>query len=314
VKSAALIFSIPMGDDGFRSVAGVPECYQLARGKEDVSVIANEVGEGYFQTQAIPILRGRAFVPADTDASPRVAIVNEEAAKHYWPGQNAVGRRFRLDDRHSPWVEIVGVAKTIKYLWIGEAPTEFIYFPQTQRPRPRMVLLAESFGDPASLATPLREAVHALDANQPIYNVRTYDEFYHYRAVSTTNLIIEVVGAMGLMGMILAMVGLYGLVAYAAGRRTREIGIRMAIGAQRSSVLRMVMRQGFVLALCGLGAGLVASFGAERVLNAMFNGTSVDFPTYFVVVPGLLAVTLFAGYIPARRASRVDPMKALRYE
>ena len=177
-----------------------------------------------------------------------------------------------------------------------------------------MVLMAESFGDPASLAAPLREAVHALDANQPIYNVRTYDEFYHYRAVSTTNLIIEVIGAMGVMGMLLAMVGLYGLVAYAAGRRTREIGIRMAIGAQRSSVLRMVMRQGFILAICGLAVGLLASFGAEKVLHAMFNGTRTDFPTYFLVVPSLLAVTLLAGYIPARRASRVDPIKALHYE
>jgi len=118
------------------------------------------------------------------------------------------------------------------------------------------------------------------------------------------------------MGMLLAMVGLYGLVAYAAGRRTREIGIRMAIGAPRISVLRMVMRQAFILALSGVAAGLVASVGAERVLNAMFSGTSTstDFPTYFLVVPSLLAVTLFAGYIPARRASRVDPMKALRYE
>jgi predicted permease len=303
-----------MGNDGFDGATIVPEAYQFPKGKEDVSVMANDVGEGYFDTQGIPVLRGRSFLPSDTDTSPRVAIVNEEIARHYWPGQDAIGKRFRLDDHNSSWVEVVGVAKTIKYIWIGEAPMEFVYFPQTQRPQPRMVLMAESFADPASLATPLREAVHALDANQPIYNVRTYDEFYHYRAVSTTNLIIEVIGAMGVMGMLLAMVGLYGLVAYAAGRRTREIGIRMAIGAQRSSVLRMVMRQGFVLALSGLGAGLVASFGAEKVLHAMFNGTRTDFPTYFLVVPSLLAVTLLAGYIPARRASRVDPIKALHYE
>ncbi len=314
VKSAALTFSIPMGNDGLDGATIVPEGYQFPKGKDDVSVIANEVGEGYFDTQGIPILQGRAFLPSDTDRSPRVAVVNEEVAKHYWPGQDAIGKRFRLDDGNKPWVEIVGVAKTIKYLWIGEAPMEFVYFPQTQRTRPRMVLMAESFGDPASLAAPLREAVHALDANQPIYNVRTYDEFYHYRAVSTSNLIIEVVGAMGVMGMLLAMVGLYGLVAYAAGRRTREIGIRMAIGAPRNSVLRMVMRQAFILALCGLSAGLVASYGAEQVLHAIFNGSRTDFVTYFLVVPGLLAVTLLAGYIPARRASRVDPMRALRYE
>ncbi|HXI41845.1 MAG TPA: ABC transporter permease [Bryobacteraceae bacterium] len=314
VKSAALTYGVPMGNDGFDGATIVPEGYQFPKEKEDVSLFANDVGEGYFNTQGIQILQGRGFLPSDTDKSPRVAVVNEEVAKHYWPGQDAIGKRFRLLDHDKSWVEIVGVAKTIKYLWIGEAPTEFVYFPQTQRPQPRMMLLAESFGDPASLAAPLREAVHTLDANQPIYNVRTYDEFYHYRAVSTSNLIIEVVGAMGVMGMLLAMVGLYGLVAYAAGRRTREIGIRMAIGAPRISVLRMVMRQAFILALSGVTAGLVASVGAERVLNAMFSGTSTDFLTYLLVVPSLLAVTLFAGYIPARRASRVDPMKALRYE
>jgi ABC-type antimicrobial peptide transport system permease subunit len=241
-------------------------------------------------------------------------VVNEEVAKNYWPGQNAVGKRFRLNDRKGPWVEIVGVAKTIKYMWIAEAPAEFIYLPFTQRPKKSMTLLAESFGDPASLAAPLREAVHALDANQPIYNVRTYDDFYHYRAVSTTNLILQSVGAMGIMGLGLAMVGLYGLVAYAAGRRTREIGIRIAIGAPRLSVLRMVMRQGLILALCGVAVGLIASFGAERLLNAMLSGHGTDWRTYLLVAPALLIITMLAAYIPARRAARVDPMRALRYE
>ncbi len=313
VKSAALTYAIPLGNDGVDGVTVVPEGYQFPKGKEDVSVLANDVGESYFDTQGIP-MRGRGFLATDTHDSPRVAVVNEEMARHYWPEQDAIGKRFRLNDRKGPWVQVVGVAKTIKYLWIAGAPIEFVYFPYVQHVKPRMTLLAESFGDPASLAAPLREAVHALDANQPIYNVRTYDEFYHYRAVSTTNLIIEVVGAMGVMGVILAMVGLYGLVAYAAGRRTREIGIRIAIGAQRGSVLRMVMHQGFVLALSGLGVGLVASFGAEGVLKAMFTGKGTDITTYLLVGPALLAVTILAGYIPARRASRVDPMKALRYE
>jgi ABC-type antimicrobial peptide transport system permease subunit len=119
---------------------------------------------------------------------------------------------------------------------------------------------------------------------------------------------------MGAMGLVLAIVGLYGLVAYAAGRRTREIGIRMAIGAQRTTVLRMVMRQGSILALSGIGVGLVATFGAERLLQAIFSGSKIDFVTYLLVAPALLAVTMLAAYVPARRASRVDPMRALRYE
>ncbi|MCU1273337.1 MAG: hypothetical protein JWO48_768 [Bryobacterales bacterium] len=314
VKSAALTFSIPMGTEMVDSLSIVPEGFQFSKGKEETSLLADDVDEGYFDTQGIRILKGRGFLPTDTADSPRVAVVNEEVAKNYWPGQDPVGKRFRLNDHNGPWVEIVGVAKTIKYLWIAEPPTEFMYLPFTQRPKTRMTLLAESFGDPTSLAAPLREAVHALDANQPIYNVRTYDDYYHYRAVSTTNLILQSVGAMGVMGLGLAMVGLYGLVAYAAGRRTREIGIRIAIGAPRLSVLHMVMRQGLILALCGVGIGVVASFGAERLLNAVFSSHGTDWRTYLVVAPALLLITMLAAYIPARRASRVDPMRALRYE
>jgi putative ABC transport system permease protein len=209
------------------------------------------------------------------------------------------------------------VAKTVKYLWVAEAPTEFLYLPLSQHAQSRMTLLAESAGAPAGLAEPLREVVRSVDANQPIYGVRPFEDFYQFRAVSQPNMIVETVAAMGVMGLVLAMVGLYGLVAYAASRRTREIGIRMAIGARRSSVLRMVLQQGLVLALSGTAVGLVASFGAARVLEAMYSGSGPDlpaYPVYLLVVPSLLAVTMLAAYIPARRASRVDPMKALRYE
>jgi putative ABC transport system permease protein len=177
-----------------------------------------------------------------------------------------------------------------------------------------VTLVAESFGDPAALATPLRDAIHGIDKNQPIFNVRTFDSFYRYRAVSTTDLIINTVAGMGVMGVGIAMVGLYGLVAYAASRRTREIGIRIAIGAQRSAVLRMVMRQGVTLAACGLVVGLAGSFGCQRLLSNAFVGAGTDWATYIIVAPFLLAVTVIAAYIPARRASRIDPMAALRYE
>jgi putative ABC transport system permease protein len=313
VKSAALTFSVPFStsQDG---VTIVPEGYQFPQGKEDVELFANTVGDGYFDTAGIHIVHGRGFRVTDTATSPHVAVVNEEVARHYWPGKDPIGRRFRLNDRNGPWFEIVGVAKTVKYLWIAEAPMEFLYLPLAQHPRPRMILLAQSITDPLTLVAPLRAIVHSLDANQPIYDVRTFGDLYHMRAVSTPNLIIQTVAAMGIMGLVLALVGLYGLVAYAAGRRTREIGIRMAIGAQRVSVLRMVMHQGLILALIGIGIGLVASFGAERLLNASFGGSKTDFVAYLLVAPALLAITMLAAYVPARRASRVDPMKALRYE
>jgi predicted permease len=313
VKSAALTFSVPFStsQDG---VTIVPEGYQFPQGKEDADLFANTVGDNYFDTAGVRIVHGRGFRATDTATSPRVAVVNQEVAKHYWPGKDPIGRRFRLNDRNGPWFEIVGVTKTVKYLWIAERPMEFLYLPLAQHPRPRMILLAESSADPLNLVAPLRAVVHDLDANQPIYDVRTFGDFYHMRAVSTPNLLIQTVAAMGIMGLVLALVGLYGLVAYAASRRTREIGIRMAIGAQRASVLRLVMHQGLILALIGIGIGLVASVGAEQLLKAAFGGGKTDFVAYFLVAPTLLAITMLAAYVPARRASRIDPMRALRYE
>lgn len=313
VKSVALASTIPMGT-GQDSVTIIPEGYQFPKGKESVDVMSDTIDENYFDIMRIPIVRGRPFRVTDTANSPRVAIVNQELAKNYWPGQDPIGKRIRLDDRNGPWVEIVGVAKTTRYLWFAEPPTEFLYLPLTQRPQAKVTLLAESFGAPADLVGPLREVVHGLDANQPIFDVRTMEDLYQKRAVSNPNMIVETVGAMGLAALILALVGLYGLVAYTAGRRTREIGIRMAIGAERSTVLRMMMQQGLRLSLIGIGIGLVGGFGAEGVLNAIFSSSGTDWSMYLLVGPALLAVTLLAAYVPARRASRVDPVKALRYE
>ena len=172
-----------------------------------------------------------------------------------------------------------------------------------------------SAGDASSLAEPLREIVHGLDANLPIYNVRTMAALYRMRAIGIFNVLTTTVAAMGLMGLSLAVVGLYGLVAYAVSRRTREIGIRMAIGADRATVLRMVLRQGTVLALAGLAVGSVASVGAGILLRAAFPGNNQrDVVALLLVAPVVLAVTFLAAYIPARHASRVNPLQALRYE
>jgi putative ABC transport system permease protein len=177
------------------------------------------------------------------------------------------------------------------------------------------VLVAESAGESAAIAAPLREVVRVLDVNQPIFNVRTMEQFYDMRVVSTGNTVMEIVAAMGLMGLVLAMIGLYGLGAYAVSRRTREIGIRMAIGASSPAVLQMTLLRGLRPALYGLAAGLVASVFAERLLKAVFpTHTQTDVAAYLLVIPLLLAITMLAAYIPARRASRVDPMQALRHE
>jgi predicted permease len=316
VKSAALTEAVPMDStsvwDGAATI--LPEGFPFPRGTDGAHVMENTVDEGYFDTLRVPIVRGRGFRSSDKSDAPRVAVINETLASHYWPHQDPVGKRFRMDNRNGPWVEIVGVAKNGKYMFISEPPLEYVYFPLAQHPKVQMTLLAESSGDASELAAPLREVVRALDANQPIYDVRTMEELFRIRAVRTPNLITQTVAAMGLMGLVLSMVGLYGLVAYAASRRTREIGIRMAMGAHRTAVLRMVMRQGMLLALSGIAVGLVASYQAERLLNSIFVGGGTDAVSYWLVAAALLAVTAFAAYIPARRAARVDPMLALRYE
>lgn len=277
------------------------------------------VDEGYFDTLGLSILKGRGVRATDSADAPRVAVVNEQLAGRYWPGQDPLGKRLRLNDSNGPWVEIVGLVKTSKYSNLLERPTDFVFLPYKQRPQRVMILLAESIGEPSSLAGPLREVVRGLDPGQPIHNVRTMEELYHMRVVGILNLIVGSVAGMGMMGLALAIVGLYGLVAYAASRRTREIGIRMAIGADRSAVVRMVLRQGMVLAMAGLGVGLLASVGVDRALAATFAGGAggdgrTDFMAFLLVASAVIAVTTLAAYLPARRASRVNPTDALRCE
>ncbi|HYU77553.1 MAG TPA: ABC transporter permease, partial [Vicinamibacterales bacterium] len=216
VKSAALASSVPMASDGINAANVIPEGFQLPAGKENLTLFSARVDEHYFAAMQIPIVRGRDFREEDSTDAPLVAIVNEQYVQHYLPNQDPIGKRFQLRERAaSSWIEIVGVAKTTKYLWLAEPPTEFIYLPYRQHPQSEMVLLAESEGDPSSLVAPLRSVVQSLDQTQPIYNVRTMEQFYQMRTITIFNVIIGTVAAMGLMGLALAVVGLYGLVAYA---------------------------------------------------------------------------------------------------
>jgi putative ABC transport system permease protein len=321
VTSVALTSSVPMATDGIGAANVVPEGFELPAGKDTLTLFSARVDEHYFDTLQIPIVRGRGFREQDGPEAPRVAVVNEQYVTHYLPNEDPIGKRFELREGGTrTWVEIVGVTKTTKYLFLAEAPTEFVYLPYRQNPRSAMVLLAGSAGDSASLSAPLRDVVRGLDPSMPIFNVRTMEELFRLRTTTIFNMIVGIVGAMGLMGLGLAIVGLYGLVAYATTRRTKEIGIRMAIGAGRTSVLRMVLRQGIVLAVVGLGIGMLAGVGVERLLVAAFpagggsNAAGTDLPTYLMVAPVVFAATFVASYLPARRAARLDPMLALRYD
>jgi macrolide transport system ATP-binding/permease protein len=311
VKSAALTSFVPMTSNA-REKRVIPEGYQFPRGQESVDVLVDSVDSNYFDTFGVRLIEGRGFRTSDRADSPRVAVVNEKFAQTYLGG-HAVGKRLRLEGPNGPWAEVVGVTVTGKHLSVFEPPFGYLYLPLSQDPQSRMTLIAESHGDPAALAAPLQQMVHSLDANLPVFGVRTIADLYDQRSVQIANIINEMVASIGFVGLGLALVGLYAVVAYQVARRTREIGIRMAIGAGRPQVMRMMMKQAAVMGLAGVGIGLVLSFAGSKALSAAL-GVPFD-PVLFSLVPlGLLLTTLLAAAIPASRAARIDPMTALRQD
>lgn len=313
VRSATLASGMPMGFS-FDGAPVFPEGYVPANGEAADGIGNARVDEMYFATMGIPIVEGRAFRVDDDTEAPRVAVINERMAKHFWPGRSAVGARFRLATADGPWVEVIGVAKNSKYVWLTEPPLDFLYLPLRQRWRARLMLITEG-PDSGSLAAPVRDAVHALDPAMPIGGVRTMEEYFQMRVVGLGSVMLQVIGSMGVMALGLAIVGLYGLVAYAASRRTREIGIRMAIGADRGSVVRLVLRQGLTLAMIGLVIGLPIGLAAQRLLSGVFPAQQqFDLLPLAIVVPLLLGVTFVASYLPARHAAHVDALRALNAE
>jgi predicted permease len=318
VTNAALSLNVPFDGASVAANNIAPEGYQFPKGKESDSVFCDIVGERYFDTMGTPVVRGRAIEATDTATAPRVAVINEFMAEQYWPHQDPIGKRFRILGTDGAWVQVVGVAKNGTYLAFGEPRLSFFYLPMTQQPPTRMALLVETPGDAASLTQPLRNLVRSIDAHQPVYHVHTMREYYQTQGLQALRLLVNLVGGMGLLGLSMALVGLYSLVSYSVSRRTREIGIRMAIGAQGLDILRIVLRQGAMLALIGVGLGLAGSFGVLRLIRAAFSRLQEDSifdPWTFIAVPAaLLAVTLLASYLPARRAAAIDPNRALRYE
>jgi predicted permease len=316
VRSAAFISGIPLLGGG--GVAIVPEGYTMPPNQESIGVPNYYVSDGFFSTGGVSILRGRAILESDRQDTPLVAVVNEQFAHHYWPKEDALGKRFHQKSATGPLVQIVGIAKMTKYFWIAEPPQDFIYLPYTQEKNSALTVMAESTApDAATLAPVLRDVVRGIDPDMPVSNARTMEDYYTQRAVKTPDIIAESVAGLGTMGLILAMVGLYGLITYSVSRRRREIGIRMAIGADRQQVIRMILRQGLMLGSIGVATGLVLSFFACRVVMTAAWVATFDHLNYAlfpaIAIP-LLLITVAAAYGPARRASLVDPMRALRDE
>lgn len=316
VNSVGMTSVMPLNQDNRERLRVVPAGYELPEGMEYLTVFSARIDEGYLDTMEIPIVSGRGILATDTDESPRVVLVNQTLAARYWPEQDPVGRRLRIVGRETEtWAEIVGVTADSRYNWIAEAPTAFIYVSQMQDQGQRSTLIVATDADPAALAPPLRTVVQELDVSMPVSGVHTIEEFYHGNAVALVIGLVGTVAGMGLLGVALSMVGLHGLVAYTVARRTREIGIRMAVGARRISIVGGVLRHGMVPVAWGVAFGVAGSLAAGGVVVGVFpHAAGADPVTYLLVVPGLVTLTLLSAYVPAYGATRIDPLVALRQE
>ena len=313
VRSAALAEALPYIPGGTQDRV-VPEGYRLPAGTEAVSVITDAVSEDYFSSIGIAIVEGRAFETTDRADAPRVAIVNQLFAGRYYPNQSAVGRRFRLKGPAGPLVQIVGIARQSKYLFPIEPPIDYIYLPLRQNAKTGMTLMLQTADAPATLAAPLRDLVRSLDAGQPVIGIRTMAEIFDQRARETLGILTQAINALALLGLVLALVGLYGLMTYSVGRRQREIGIRMAIGSDRIGVLAMVLKQGLVLAGIGVAIGLAILMLLSKPVMRLVGAQSFDWGLLALTAAGLMGAAAVGAYLPARRASLVDPILVLRQE
>jgi predicted permease len=272
-------------------------------------VYYDRVADNFFRTMGTPLLAGRDFTPRDVDGATPVAVVNQTFAKTFWPGQSPLGKHLRLNSSDSAWIEVVGLAQDGKYRSLGEPPQRHLYLAGRSSG-----LVVHTAGDPHKLVKAIRAAVQKLDPNLPVTGVETMNEHLGF-AFYPARMGASLLGLFGTLGLLLAMMGLYGLLAFVVRRRTREVGIRLALGAQSRDVVSLVMRQVVWLVALGMALGLAAAYGVTDLITGMLYGVAGrDLFTFIAVSLLLASVAVLATYIPARHAARVDPMVALRYE
>jgi predicted permease len=310
VEGAALADGAPLAGGFLRSV--FPEGADTTT-KDRILIQVSDVSPGYLRTIGIPLVQGRDFTRNDNETSPKVVIVNQTMAEQFWSGQDPIGRRFKFfgDDDYST---VVGVARNAKYNGVAEQPLPFIYLPLKQSFVPAATLHVRTSGDASGLAAPVRAAVRELDPTLTLFNVRTLEDQIQ-QSLQPQKMNVVLLTGFGLLALLLAAIGLYGVASYSVAQRTREIGVRMALGAPPASVLRLVLGNGMVLVAIGLAVGLVASYFVASALGALVVGINPHDPLTFAATPVLLGVVaLLASYMPARRATRIDPLLALRTE
>jgi putative ABC transport system permease protein len=274
---------------------------------------------GYFETTGIRVVRGRDFDERDTAESTKVIIINETLARRYFAGQDPIGRRMTLNDenpKEEDWATIVGVVGDTKprELDLTSSPVPEMYMPFAQQPESETALMIRTANNPESIAAAVRNEVRGLDKTQLVYDVRTLESVMS-EAVVTPRFRTSLLGVFAVVALILAMVGIYGVMSYAVTQRTHEIGIRMALGARAVDVLKLIVKNGMAPVLLGVTLGLGAAIGLTRLMASfLFGVTPTDALTFATVSVGLALVALIACCIPARRATKVDPLVALRYE
>lgn len=291
--------------------------------KPGESLVADSriVTPDYFRSLGIQLLNGRDFAGTDGKQAPGVAIINQTMARRYWADENPIGKRLIIGSPEERalyggpiWREIIGVVGDVKHDTLDAATTPEIYVPHLQNPTPRMSLVVRTVGDPRNLIPLVRSAVQSIDPQQPVYNINTMEERV-WRSVSTRRMITLLLVAFAAVALILAAIGIYGVISYSIIQRTHEIGIRMALGAQAGDVLKLIVGHGMMLTLIGVGFGIVAALALNRYISSLvFGVNTTDLATLASVSVLLVAVAFIACYVPARRATRISPMMALKYE
>jgi predicted permease len=315
VQNVTTATTVPMGYNGEAKSVYVDG--KTAITKESAPVIfCNQVSTDYFATMRVPLVRGRVFNDQDTEKSPRVAIVNEAMAKRYWPNEDAIGKTFRIDDAAGPVLQIVGVSQQGKYTGPTDNAVSFFYLPAEQDPSTVRTLQVRTAGAPETLIPDVEREIHALAPGLPLVNVESMEQTLEgVNGLFLFRIGTRFAGSLAGLGLVLALVGVYGVISYAAAQRVHEIGVRMALGADRGDILKMVLRQGLKLVGVGVAFGLLFAFGLTRVIAGLLVGVSPSDPLTFALVSTFLAaVGLLASLIPARRAMNVEPLRALKYE
>ena len=313
VRAAGLTRFVPFGYDRSGSTV-VPIASSVPVPVNGFSYFYNVVAGDYFEAMGIPLLAGRLFSDRDDSRAPRVAVVNDAFVKAHWPGQPALGKRFHFDGANGPTVEIVGVVRDMQDLILGETPKPYVFLPVDQSFRSEMTLLVHTGTDPSGLVQPMRQVITSLDTSLPVFDVRSMDaHLRNGQALLFTRLGSAFALLFGLLAMVLATVGVYGVVSYSVAQRTREIGVRMALGARRPAILSLVVRQGMRLAWIGVAIGLVLSVSTMGVVSSVLYGVGPRDPVVLGLVVALLTlVAAVASLVPARRAMQIDPITSLR--